>query len=332
MRLSVAATASAALAISGGAMVSDLGTLVHPPSKPAGLDAHETHGASSLLGQFRTSTSSWLWLRTDLYLHNGVEMRRLTDHEIQRGHEGVGGHDDGHEQLHDDSQIVTVIPGAERDFRGIFGDLERITKAYKDMKGHAHNDPETALPLFRLMTAIDPQFIPGWITGGMVIARKRTEEGTTKALEYLQSGLDQNPESLAIRSEMARLLITRRSDFNRAIILLEDAVALGWEHRDHLSEDEQEAVVDCFRWLSMALREVGKQERSQEVAAWGLEMVPDDGVLKRLANPAPSLWSAEDQKEWYQAIVGTAGNPAPSHDHEHDHSHDHDDHGHGHDH
>src|SRR5579864_179950 len=75
-------TFAVVLMAGGGYAVSDLQPLVSPrASDMAGLQAHETHASASLLGQFRTSFSSWLWFRTDLYLHNGVEMRQMTDDE-----------------------------------------------------------------------------------------------------------------------------------------------------------------------------------------------------------------------------------------------------------
>ncbi len=82
-----------ALAVASGFTVSDVREEAKPKGRYAGLEAHETHASASLLGQFRTSVSGWLWLRTDLYLHNGVAMRPLTDQEIASGRTGVGSSD-----------------------------------------------------------------------------------------------------------------------------------------------------------------------------------------------------------------------------------------------
>ena len=175
--------------LAGAAVIScGIGDLVNPPIPPAGLEAHETHASASLLGQFRTSASSMLWLRTDLYLHNGVEMRPLTDQEVSEGKKGVGGAKDGHEAIVNDDAIVTVVPSAQQDFRGVFGDVERAVNAYRDMRGHEHRDPVQALPLFRLMTWLDPQFVTAWVTGATIIARDRSSEGTTRALSFLAEG------------------------------------------------------------------------------------------------------------------------------------------------
>src|SRR5262245_38227364 len=58
---------------SSGYVAGNLKSYTEAPVVPAGLDAHETNAAASVIGQFRTTTTGWLWLRTDLYLHNGVE-------------------------------------------------------------------------------------------------------------------------------------------------------------------------------------------------------------------------------------------------------------------
>src|SRR5205814_1832242 len=102
----------------GGYAVSDLHRIVNPPaSDMAGLQAHETHASVSLLGQFRTSASSWLWLRTDLYLHNGVEMRQMTEEEKNSGMSSEEAAEDGHKRLMDESTVLTTVPNKQRDFR-----------------------------------------------------------------------------------------------------------------------------------------------------------------------------------------------------------------------
>jgi hypothetical protein len=260
---------------------------IEVPFRPAGLEAHDTHAAASLLGQFRTSISSWMWLRTDLYLHNGVEMRRLTRDEERAGKTGVGGVDDGHEHLHDDDLIVTVVPAKEDDFRGIFGDIERATKAYKDMAGHGHNDPEDALPLFRLMTWIDPQFINGWTTGAIVMARQRDEVGTQKALAFLHEGLAKNPQSIDILTQIGYLTITRKRDLEGALPFLEQARAIGIKNLQMLSEQELEALNLAYRWLGLSCRDIERPAELSGLMKEALRIFPDDPVLSRLLTGGP---------------------------------------------
>lgn len=276
-----------------GNSIGDLRPQVNPVIAPSGLDAQDTHAAVSLLGQFRTSLSSWLYLHADLYLHNGVEMRPLTEGERAVGRRGVGSADKKEDQLHSDDWVVTVIPTEERDFRGIFGTMERKTSAFRDMQNHHHNDPRLALPLFRLMTLLDPQFIAGWSTGAMVIARERGEEGAKKALVFLQEGREHNPQSVEIIGAMGKLYLTRfikvsekgriQRSLHKAKPLYEEACRIAWENRRTLSEAERDATLENFRFLCLLYRDLGDRAKQAEAVQQGLSLFPDDPILLRLA-------------------------------------------------
>lgn len=315
------------LMVGSGLFATTLKGDVEGPKSNAGLNAHETHASATLLGQFRTSISSWLWLRTDLYLHNGVEMRQLTEAERKLGKKGVGNSEAGQDALHDDSSIVTVVPGAERDFRGIFGDLDRATKTYKRMEGHTHNDPKSALPLFRLMTWIDPQFIPGWTTGATILGRERTEKAIDMGIDLLKEGLESNPNSPSVLSELGRFYASKKRDFARALPYLRRAVELPIR-ADQLDEVEADGLLSAYRWLCLCYRELDRLGDMHRVARLGLELFPEDPVLLRSASETPYIFTEKGQKEWIAAEIERAGIEEDDHD-EHDHDHDHDhDHGH----
>ena len=272
-----------AMLMGAGILAAQVRDEVNPPTPPQGLEAHETHAAASLLGQFRTSASSWLWLRTDLYLHNGVEMRPLSDAEVAAGHKGVGGHDDGHEAIMNDDAIVTIVPAASDDFRGVLGDVEREISAYKDMKEHAHRDPKQALPLFRLMTWMDPQFVTAWVTGATVIARDTSEAGTTKAIAFLDEAETHNPNSCAVPTEKARLLISRRKDMRSAKHLLEIAMKRGLKDSARLEEIEKSGLNLAARLLALVYRDSGNVALLKEHLRSARTVFKDDPMLKRLA-------------------------------------------------
>jgi hypothetical protein len=283
-----------ALAITSGAGVSSFKDEVHPKGKPPGLDAHETHATASLLGHFRTSISSWLWVRTDLYLHNGVVMRPLTEDEITAGRVGVGGHHDHEgedkELGHDDSKIVTAIPTPETDFRGVFGDVERATQTWKDMRGHSHNDPHQALPLFRLMTWLDPYFTPGWTTGAGVLAMDKRPEAFQKAVDLLDEGLKFNPESIEILNQKGFTQIARQRKFLESVPTFKRAIATGREYRiEQIPEDDQEALLNSYRWLALAYRELGMIQAMFAIAQEGLERFPGDQPLTQTMQHHVSL-------------------------------------------
>lgn len=305
--------------------ISDLRDTVNPPGRPPGLDMHETHASASLLGQFRTSISSWLWVRTDLYLHNGVEMRPLTDFERQQGDRASSSTDNHDGALHDDSAITTVVPRAEHDFRGVFGDIERATRAYKDMRGHDHNDPVTVLPLFRLMTWVDPEFIPGWTTASSVLARDRKGDGVDKALKLLEEGREKNPESVAIHGEIGYLLISRKSDFEGSAVYLERARDLSKGEGKWLTEDDKDALPNVYRWLALGYRERGMLGKMYEILREGVGRLPDDLVLKRMLDAPPTPLRPLKGGESLPATATPESNEEhEEHGHEHHHEHDHD--------
>jgi len=277
------ATSSVAVAAVMGASTGSIRDEVNPPIKLVGLEAHDSHAAASILGQFRTSASSWLFLHADLYLHNGVEMRPLTDDEIKRGRKGVGSNPN-EQKLHNDAKIVTVVPSARDDFRGIFGDVERTTTSYKDMTGHSHNKPTDSLPLFRLMTLLDPQFVQGWTTGSYIMLWDKSEDGFHKALAFLQEGLKHNPKSIDILTEIAASYLKERNgtrDFDSAIPYLRRARTVAAENFEHLSEEEREATLKNYRRLAVSLRELQLLDEERAVVIEGRKFFPEDIPLDR---------------------------------------------------
>ena len=280
-----------------GSQMPGVATSIGDTSKPAGLDAHETHAAVSLLGQVRTNLSSWLWLKSDLYLHNGVEMRPLTERETKTGVQAAAPANDGHEQLHAENE-VTIVPPSEKDFRGWFGDLDRATNAYKNMQNHTHNDPMAALPLFRLMTWLDPQFTPGWTTGATIIARDPSKRGTYEALNFLSDGLHANPDSVEILVETGYLNLTRRQDKLVAAEYFEKARSAGRLNVKTLDEDEREAFEQSYRWLALCYRDLGQHDALRGVLSEGLAAFPDDPVLAHTDDTLPLILSEKGQRVW----------------------------------
>lgn len=277
-----------ALAFGSGYIADGARDEVRPKGRYSGLEAHETSAGASLLGQFRTSVSGWLWVRTDLYLHNGVAMRPLSERELEAGRVGVGSKDNTDGALHDDSKIVTVIPSAERDFRGVFGDIHRATAAYKDMTNHGHNEPYSALPLFRLMTWIDPHFINGWTVGAAVLAMRRDEEGYRRALEFLEEGLEKNPDSIAILNQMGFTYVARMHDLRKGMPVFERAIRTGETlGLARLSEDDRDGLQQAYRWLALVYRDRGMLERMYPLVNQGLALFPEDTILARIQQAPP---------------------------------------------
>lgn len=274
-----------AAGLAAGSLAPNLGSHTNPPTQVSGLEANETHAGASLLGQFRTTSAAWLFMRADIYLHNGVEMRALTDAERRKGEHGVGGEEDQHiasDKMHDDSSIVTVIPSAEEDFRGFFGDIERATSAFRDMRGHDHNDPLTVMPLYRLTTWVDPSFISGWCLGAMVMARGKETDAVDRAIAYLKEGRQANPDSIEITTQIGTLYVARQQKIDEGLVWLEKARDLARKRGKDISLAQAEAAVETYRWLALVYRHQKRVDAQKAAAREGLAYVPDDKVLKRM--------------------------------------------------
>ena len=255
--------------------------IANPPFRQSGIDAHDGSASASLLGQFRTNISAWLWVRTDLYMHNGVQMRPITPAEQKAGVGPEKAVKDGNEPLRRET-AVTLVPSPDRDFRGILGEVDRSVNAWQDMHNHSHNDPKQTLALFRLMTWLDPQFIEAWTTGAMVFARDRNRQGTQNALRFLNEGLAENQDSIDLLTEVAYVHLTREKDLSAAIPFLEKARRIGSAHVETLADNEKDALENAYRWLAMCYRDTHQPKMAARTAAEGLVHFSDDGVLKRL--------------------------------------------------
>jgi tetratricopeptide (TPR) repeat protein len=269
-----------------------------PQTDRHGLEAHETHAAASVVGQFRTTAAAWLWVRTDLYVHGGVELRPMTKNERAHGKSSSDAANQEEEHFHEQGGITTVVPSADEDHRGLLGDLERATTTYRSMKQHEHADPTSALPLFRLMTWVDPNFIPGWVVGGDLIANGKDASAVPKAFAYLLDGLDQNPGNIPILSELGRLALSKKHSAQQAIPYLEAARASA---KKGLSDSEEvlEAATVAYRLLALAYREEEQFGSMREVAREGIELFPNDVPLAHMAVPAPLMLPKSRWREWY---------------------------------
>jgi hypothetical protein len=226
----------------------------------------------------------------------------MTDAEQKSGVLSNSPADDGHEQLSDESSVVTVIPPKERDFRGVFGDIERLTDTYKNMLHHTHNDPKLAMPLFRLMTWIDPEFIPGWTTGAMVLARDKGKSAQLRAIGYLKDGLKENPESIAILADLGHLWASHMHDLSKATEYLEQARVLGRPHYHELPEMDQDALLQSYRWLGLCYRDLQDKDDEHRVLVEALRIFPEDNVLLGLYCPPPTVLTPKGTNRWFTEL------------------------------
>jgi tetratricopeptide (TPR) repeat protein len=242
----------------------------------------EKSASASLFGQFRSSMADFLWLKVDKYTHSGVDLRGLTEQEkanssADKVASGDGGKENGNREHRGDE--TTVIPSADNDWRGFYGNLEREVQPYQGMDKHSHRDPKESLPLFRLMTWSNPHFISGYTVGAAMIARDRTK--LDDAIAFLKEGLTNNPDSIEIASDLGAILTTRKREYTQAMPYLMQAIRSG-QIRDiaTLTDDERDAYQAAFRWTVLNRREAKDLSVARAAAEAGLKLFPEDVVCR----------------------------------------------------
>lgn len=240
----------------------------------------EHNAATSLFGQFRSSMADFLWLKADRYIHKGVEIRAMTAQELAMNSAGQATSADKNDHREHRNE-TSVVPGKAYDWRGRLGDLEREIQPYEDMEHHHHEDPSESLPLFKLMTISNPNFIPGYVVGASMMARDPTK--LQEALAFLAEGERNNPESIEIQECLAYLNATHTRDFTTAALHAERGLGIA-SNRDFntLSEDEKEAYESALRWAVLSNREAGKIDHAKKIARWGLTVFPNDITCRRM--------------------------------------------------
>jgi hypothetical protein len=244
------------------------------------LDAitlYERQAMISVMGEFRSSLAGYLWAKTDEYTHGGVRLRPMTEREKREGSAREASSADGLAHHQDET---SVIPEKERDPRGIWGDVERHVKPFFDVRHHFHRPVREVLPLYRLMTWIDPTFVPGYLVGAQMLLFENKKR-LPQAIEFLQEGARNNPRSIAIFTELGRYALVYQHDPAKAEGYLRRAIANGssWAPQNPF---EREGLLHAYRWLAIMERRAGQMAEARRWAQEGLTCFPDDPVLNQL--------------------------------------------------
>jgi tetratricopeptide (TPR) repeat protein len=254
-----------------------------------------------MLGEFRTSMSDLMFLKTERYLHGGVgyvphhDEEALSSAELAdevEEHQGeLGIPDEREEEAH--SGIQTLIPVEEADFRGFVGRLHRAVKPWRDpSKPHIHTDGRELLPWFRLMTTVDPQYVRGYVAGGFWLQL----EDRDVAMGFIEEGIERNPGAfpLYVSRGILRLKLAREAGFGGGDVspatrpglesAREDfraAAELAYAQR---TEEGWERYVEsdaatAFHLAAVLTGRLGDPDGARELARRYLEVIPDYAPL-----------------------------------------------------
>lgn len=213
----------------------------------AGTRNVDASALGMILGEVRTSLADFIWIKTELYAHKGVQFVPHTDQGEfgesdgdEQGHDHDGhdheGHDhDGHDHDgHDhgehgsdepsgtggghqhDTKAATVIPPPEKDFRGFIGDIHRAVQPW----GGDHEwDPTSRqiLPWYVLVTKMNPKHGRGYSVGAWLLLKAEdVPDHIEEAEKFCRAGIERNPDYFPLYEIMVRVLI-EKEDWEGAI-------------------------------------------------------------------------------------------------------------------
>lgn len=161
---------------------------------------------ATMIGEFRTSMSDILFIKTERYLHAGVAYVPHMDESVMTAEQLSEEVDEHQDELGipDESEFdideshagtPTLIPAADQDFRGFIGRLHREVKPWRDpARPHIHTDGRELLPWFRVMALVDPHHVRGFVAGGFWLQA----EDLDLAIDFINEGLSHNPEAFQL--------------------------------------------------------------------------------------------------------------------------------------
>jgi len=273
-----------------------LNPLDYPGGRSRDDEARQQRNASaiaSMIGEFRTSMSDIMFIKTERYLHGGVGYApHMAESVLSAGdlaveveeHQGeLGIPDDDEEDDH--AGTATLIPARDQDFRGFIGKLHREVKPWRDpSKPHIHTDGRELLPWFRAMTLSDPGYVRGYVAGSFWLQSHSQEQ----ALAFVEEGLQHNPDAFELYVSRGFLLL-RQIRRQTGIIP---------ENPDDAIRPLMEVTLASFhRGAELALRQrpADVDEEGRGSGGWGLYQEDDARAAANMAVTLTRMLGYEDE-------------------------------------
>lgn len=253
------------------------------PDTFGSLDVYEHKPATTLVGEFRGTIAGFLYMRADEYMHGGVVMRPATQQEVESGVR-LASHGDAMRDTHGGGE-TSIVPEPERDQRGFWGNIERDTQPFMDIRHHQHRDMRESLPLFRMMTWCDPHFVEGYNFGAFIVFSAADGDRLKRAMEFLEEGIRNNPQSYILHTEYgmyqmnnAKNYAVARDHFEQAVKILEP---LPQEQLEKINDRDQLQAEHAWEYLVLAYRKLGDKDNEIMWARKGLKRFPDSPTMHR---------------------------------------------------
>ncbi|MCC6143089.1 MAG: hypothetical protein IT368_04700 [Candidatus Hydrogenedentes bacterium] len=208
-----------------------------PTYQPNEIEAAKESIALSLLGQLQLSVGDLMWLKSMEYLHVGVVQRMPTRAEEEIGFRRQDAQNVAAGMGH--TEGVTMVLDSHRDWRGLFGEIERNVKPYST--AHVHDDPVEIIPWYELAVRLNPSLERLYTLGAFYLADFAHEPG--EARELLEAGIQANPMSFEIHGALGRLY-TEYADRLDELDHEHHHHHEDEDHDEHLEDEGQEAHED----------------------------------------------------------------------------------------
>lgn len=252
---------------------------------------------ATILGEIRASAADLMWVKTELYLHNGVAFKgHINRDELTRTGEALVHQHHRHEHADHDEEddddcahAGTLIPEPAKDYRGFIGTLQRQVQPWQDAKApHAHAAGDELLPWYRMLTYSNPHHWRGYMIGTWWLSKNNTTR--TQAESFIDEGVRNNPNVFQLHLMRGRILMQREawSDalaaFGRAAELAEKVrPAEGKPTPPTWTQSDEEDYATALRYVPLIQwRKLDNAAVARKSLAAALGKLPGDKSLQNL--------------------------------------------------
>lgn len=244
---------------------------------------------AAILGEIRASAADFMWVKTEIYMHNGVAFKgHLNRDELT--HTGEIDAHEHHEGDDDDcAHSKTVIPEPAGDYRGFVGTLQRQVQPWQDVKApHVHTSGDELLPWYRMLTYSNPHHWRGYMIGTWWLSKKPATR--TQAESFIDEGVRNNPNVFQLQLMRGRVLM-QRAAWGEAIGAFRHAAELAEKIRPAAGESQspawtksdEEDYAAALRYIPLIQwRKLGDPAAARQSLAAALERIPGDKALQDL--------------------------------------------------
>lgn len=250
----------------------------------------EKGSVAALLWEARSGFSDILWLKTDEYLHNGLQ-HQIGGHDIHEELREMMEEEYGSDESEGDGSEVAAgdhvaetdphedayFPREARPWQGLLGQLSEQTFPVGE---HTHTkNKDELLPWFRLVTLMNPNHTRAYRVGSFWLSTYVRD--VTSGYEFALEGLAKNEDDPEMYFIVGRYHFYRFKDYPKALEYFRTAVRVGQEiPMEERSESQVHSMLDSYRHIAYSHKAMGNLEMARHATLLGLKAAPGDKALR----------------------------------------------------